>query len=111
MADFLIAQGDTHPDLVVECKNGDGTVQDLTGATVRFVMWNRSSNAQKLDVVATIDSPATNGKARYQLTATDSDTPGVYHARMKVTLSSGRIVHYPNGIPLIIEIARRGRTA
>jgi len=59
--------------------NRDGTVRDLTGKTVKFRMVNQTTGAVKVnDATATVISPATAGKVKYQWITGDVDTAGKY---------------------------------
>ena len=94
---FKVKKGDTGRDLVMILKGGDGTVQDLTGATVRFSMRRVGQAARKVDnQPATIDSPATAGKVRYLWAAADVDTPGFYQGEFVVTLPNAKQITFPS---------------
>jgi len=91
---FEIKQNDTLPPLKVKLTQTDGSVLDLTGATVKLVV---NGIGEKTMVV----EDAAQGIVRYDWQATDTAKAGVYLAEVKV--------QYPNGtrqtIPTIDTIA------
>lgn len=101
---FKIKQNDTSPSLEATLKDGNGTVIDLTGATVNFHMRQIGKTTVKVDASATVSSPATSGVVEYQWTASDTDTIGVFQGEFEVTYSTGAIETFPNGSYIAIEI-------
>lgn len=99
-------QGDSAFDLVMALTGANNQVQDLTGASVKFQMWNARTNVVKINAVATVDSPATAGVVRYAFGAADLDTAGVYHAEWKVTFANGKPGTFPEPEPIVVVIRK-----
>jgi baseplate upper protein BppU len=107
MADFMLKTGDTSPALTITCTFSDGTVQDLTGATVTFAMRYPNGLLKVSDAAAQVVGPATNGVAQYNWQLADTDTPGAFEAEFHVTTSGGKKVTFPDGDYLDVSILSR----
>ena len=92
---FWIKQGDTKKNLVRTLKNADGTVINLTGATVVFTM-RKGSRAATIDEVECGIPDEPNGVVEYAWRAGDTDDAGVYDAEFEVTLPGSEIITVPN---------------
>lgn len=104
MADIVIKKGDRSPSIDATLRKG-GAVINLTGGTVNFVMRAKNGapgGSPKVNAACTLVTPA-SGIVRYDWAAADVDTPGIYHAEFKVTLS-GLITTCPNDKHLIVEV-------
>lgn len=93
---FTIKQGDTLENLVRTLKNSDGSIMDLTNATVKFTM-RLGANAPKVDEqsVDTLDGQVEDN-ATYVWQDGDTDTPGTYDSEYEVTFQGGEILTVPN---------------
>lgn len=95
MADiFYIGQNDTADDLVRVLTKADGTVIDLTGASVEFRMRNNVSKS-----LVSGDCTVTNaaaGEVTYQWQEGDTAETGTYSVKFVVTYPSGQIGTVPN---------------
>lgn len=110
MADFTIKKGDRKPPLLATLRQGDGTPQDLTGATVTFSMTlvPGDGNPPKVNNGScTIVGSAVNGQVSYAWGATDTDTPGSYKGEFHVAFPGGLNGSWPSDQYLIIEVEQR----
>jgi hypothetical protein len=96
---FAIVQDQLGPVLEATLTKGDGTAQNLTGATVTFYMEKRSTGTIKVNGGAVTLVDATNGKVRYSWAGTDTDTPGIYRAQWHVAGLSPTPVRFPTAHP------------
>lgn len=74
---------------------------DLDGATVRFIMENEAG-VKILDASADIEAPPGNGMVIYNWESGDTDTPGFFKARFKITFPSTKPYSMPNTDKTII---------
>ena len=58
--------GDAGHDLIVRIKNSDGTVRDVTSATVITLSWRCSDGSSGTVTTGTIVSPGSSGKFRFE---------------------------------------------
>jgi len=96
-------QNDTLPAITAQLVDADGSIPDLTGATVKFIMRLTSGGAAKVDTSATIVT-ATTGDVKYSWVAADTDTVGDYEGEFEVTFSGGAIQTYPNSRYFSIKV-------
>ena len=102
MIHFSIKKGDTNHVLTTKlCR--DGSVIDLTGATVKFYMSLHGESVLTVDADCNV-SDAENGEVEYTWIAADVDTAGLFEGEFVVTFSSGKIETFPNDQFLFIEI-------
>jgi hypothetical protein len=86
-------QGDTLPDMVIDCFDGSGARANLSGAAIAkvivkkqgVVVWERNTN-----------KPA-DGVVVVPLQATDTATPGTYRVKVYAEWADGSRQHYPPG--------------
>lgn len=103
-ADFTIKAGDTNPVFTDTLTLSDGTVPQLTGATLVFVMRALTSTAAlTLTGTATITNTQT-GAVQFAPTAADTATPGMYMASWVVTFAAGGTMTFPTAGYLTVEI-------
>jgi len=94
MSTFYIKRNDTSPIFRAILKDGDDIVVDVTGATVRFHMFDQAK-VVKVDAAAVINIGA-NGDVQYEWSTGDTDTAGFFDSEFEVTFSGGRIETFPN---------------
>ena len=88
---FKLAQGDTGSKLRATCKNdNDGTVIDLTGATVHL-LWRDAAAALVTKQMTIVGAPA-SGVAEYQFAAAELFPPRMAF-RVRITDAGGKILH------------------
>lgn len=103
MGQIVIKQGDLKPTLKGTCKDADGNVIDVSGASIGFYMWDRDGNSI-IDngPVNKIDGP--NGKVEYKWQSGDTETIGVYHGEFVAQFSDGEMTIPNDGfISITIE--------
>jgi len=93
--DFYWKQNDTAPAIAEQFFDGTGTAVNLTGATVKFMMWAPGDAAVKVNASATI-TDATLGKVSYTPNSTDTNTIGDYLVEWQVTFGGGAVETFPN---------------
>lgn len=104
-AKFITKQNDTTPPIEVVLVDSNGFPVNLTGATVVFHMRVRPAGAVKVNgSAATIVGTASNGRVRYNLTASDRDTADIYEAEFQVTFADGTIQSFPGEGYIIVDI-------
>ena len=91
---FFIKRNDTSPIFRAILKDGDDVVVDVTGATVRFHMFDEDK-VSKVDAAAVVNI-GTAGDVQYEWIADDTDTAGFFDSEFEVTFSGGRIETFPN---------------
>ena len=91
---FYIKRNDTSPIFRVILKDGADAVVVVTGATVRFHMFDEAK-VLKVDAAAVINAGSA-GDVQYEWIAADTDTAGFFDSEFEVTFSSGRIETFPN---------------
>ncbi len=102
---FTARVGDRSP-LEAALRELDGSIVDLTGATVTARMTNRATGAVKVsDAAATVDDAA-QGYVSYAWSAGDVDTPGDFDFTFRSTVG-GISRTFPLDGPMVVEISPR----
>lgn len=105
---FSLKQGDTLPPLIVTCVKGDGTIQDLTGATATtFSLWDSSHNLIETDAAATVVGAPTAGQLQYAWQPGDTTNPGPYEGEFHVTFAGGGKLSFPSSGKIQIYVEPR----
>lgn len=104
--DFYRRKGDREPHIYSTLTEADGTILNLTGATVEFVVYKPGKADPVIATGATIVNPAT-GEVRYEWSEADAaDMEGLYYAYWRIILPTTRTVTVPNHKYLLLMIAR-----
>ena len=88
--------GDTRTAIAATLKRPDGTVESLSGLTLKFAMTDSEGTvkvAETNDNVTVTD--ATNGLVQYAPQAADVDTPGTFHAYFVAETGAGAQDTFP----------------
>ncbi len=102
-ADFSIKQSETLPYLNDALTYSDGSVVNLTGATVKFIMRSLTATLPTINTTCTVVS-ATGGTVRYAFSTTDTATAGRFQAIWQVTFAGGQLMSWPTIGSLDISI-------
>jgi hypothetical protein len=96
-------QNDTSPAITGALKDGTGAAVNLTGASVKFMMWAPGEASAKINAAATITGAST-GNVSYTPNSTDTNTIGDYLAEWQVTFSGGAVETFPNAALLKVRV-------
>lgn len=102
--DFTINEGDTLPVLEAVLLPAEGQTFTLTGATVRWRMWARSSPTDKVYALCSVLDPV-GRRVRYTWQAADTDARGGYLGKFEVTFPDGSVESFPNDRALVIRVS------
>lgn len=103
---LVLTVGDK-PAIALACRNEDGSVVDLTGATLSARMVNEATGAVVLDdAAAVVATSAAEGLVQFDFPGTETDTPGTFALTIRAT-TAGKPRTFPAGDPLRIEILPR----
>jgi hypothetical protein len=94
MSDFVIKSGSTAPFLVATLYDGDNPL-NLTGATVRMRMRERSGGPLVVDSPAVIVGSPLDGVVSYEWQASDTDDVGEFEVEWQVTYLNGEVQTFP----------------
>jgi hypothetical protein len=100
---LTLKQGDTRHAIRAVLKTVNGVAIDLTGATVRFKM------AERTGVVLVDRETVTgaNGTVEFVFNAGETDTIGKHYAEFLVTYADGRVETFPNKGKIEINVESR----
>jgi hypothetical protein len=110
MAIFYLKKGDTQPSLIVTLENPDGTIRDLTGATL-LKLHIRLNTGTILSRTLIVFGGPTGGQVKYDWSSTDWDAgmliagpipplkpSDIEHTmEYEVVTPAGRMTHPNNG--------------
>lgn len=100
-----VRQNDTLPYLDFGLvKDLNKTAHDLTGATVTFTMRNRKTDVVKIDGASVTLIDAAAGEVRYSWSSGDLDEAGYFNGEFQVTFADERILTFPAGEYIEIEV-------
>ena len=100
---FYIKQNDTSPAMLATLKDGDGTVIELSGSTVRFHMRPLGAATNTVDAAAAIHN-VDAGQVSYTWSAPDTATTGIFEAEFEVINTDGSVETFPNSGYISVEI-------
>ncbi len=97
-----IKQNDRRPAIRCTLLAANGSVVNLTGATVRFLMGLSGSTALVNQPATVVD--AVNGVVEYAWLPGDTANAGRFQAEFQVTHSDGRAETFPNESYIVVQI-------
>lgn len=101
---FTIKNGDTSPALRAVLKYDDGSVVNLTDASVRFHMRRYGEETVLIDEPASVVSIA--GIVEYPWIVADTDEVGKYEGEFEVTYSDDTIETFPSNGYIRIDVVK-----
>lgn len=102
--DFQIKRFDLLPPIESTLKYADGSVINLTGATVKFIMTTQQF-VSVVNAAATVVTPLA-GAVSYDWAAGDTDDVGDFRAEWEITFGNGKPLTVPNGGYLTVTVTR-----
>jgi hypothetical protein len=102
VADYEIVQGDSAPALVADLAFDDGTLADLSGASVQMFVRNPGLTSLYLNKAMTVTLP---NVATYIFTPSDTGTPGDYFVQFEVTYADTTQQTFPTAGYKTLRIA------
>lgn len=103
--DFFIKQGDTAPPIVAILKDALGTVVQLAGCSVRFIMVDKASGVTAVDAPCDIVD-AGEGRVSYQWVTGDTDIVSTYNAEYEVVLADSNVETFPNSKYIVVKVVK-----
>lgn len=100
---FQLKQGDTAPAIASTLTAADGSVVNLTTATIRFHMAD-SVGTIVVDQPAILVGLGTLGTVSHLWAASEVATAGTFSGEWEVTFSDGTIETFPNNQNIVITI-------
>lgn len=106
MIDVNLKSGDTLPALIVKVIQENGTVVNLTGATVEFSMRKAGTTNVVIDSAeATVIQPESEGRVRFDWIPGTTDDIGVYEAEFRVSYGTEEYFTVPTNGFITIQIS------
>jgi len=88
-----MVRNDLNPSIEATLTRKDGSIVDLTGCTVKFHM--KKGETLLVNKPATILTPPTDGKVRFDWTSGDTDIVGLCKAEFEITFTDGKPFTFP----------------
>lgn len=96
-----ITEDNTAPSILLTAER-DGSVIDVSGSTVKFIIARGSTIKNTGHQGCTLVAP-TSGRVQYTPQAGDFDAPGTYKADIKITYGDGSIETLFNQYKIIVR--------
>lgn len=110
VADWTAKAGDTGPAFTQQLNYSDGSIVDLTGASVRLAMRPAAATTAKTITGTTTSATPASGVVTYTPTVADTSTPGTFMGNWIVTFAGGQVRSWPTEgyLTLVIEESLTG---
>lgn len=105
LPDFNWKQHDTGSPIECDLTREDGSIPDLTGAVVKFVLSPGKGREAIVNVAASILDPPTAGAVSYTPTLDATGVAGEYLAEWEVLTADGVEETFPNPSYLLILVS------
>jgi len=103
--DFTIKRGDRLPKLRATLRDSLGALPNLTGATVKFIMNDKSTGASTVaDGACDVIGDPTLGVVEYAWALNDTRIASTYNGEFEVTYADGKDETFPNAKFIVIKI-------
>lgn len=102
--DFFIKKGDTLPSIQATLKDANDTAVSVVGATIRFIMTNKSTGVNAVDGAVAVTVNGAGGVVRYDWQDGDTDVAGGYRAEWEVEFAPNQVETFPNSAYINIKI-------
>lgn len=91
MSQIKLVQGDTAPTYQFSLVRADGTIPNLTGATVNFYIKGPTGTATNAGHTACTITDVAGGLGYYDFQTNDLPSAGTYTCDLSITFASGKI--------------------
>jgi len=103
--ELVIRSGATYPPVTCTVKDQNGDAYNLSDVdTVTFTMYDGDGN--KVDGESATITDASAGKVKYEWSANDTDTSGMYSGYFTITFNDGSVMIAPSGNVFKIYVER-----
>lgn len=93
--DHVLVANDSGTPITHQLTDVNGAVVDLTGASVKYMLWIPGAAAAAINAAMTVVGSPTLGTVSFTPSAAQSATPADYIEEIQVTFSGGLIQTYP----------------
>lgn len=94
-------QGDTAPDWEFSLARPDGSVPDLSGATVKFIIESPTGTVTNTDHQECTVTDEAAGEGYYQFVDGDLSEDGTYTCDLEITYANGEVETAPQPIQIV----------
>lgn len=102
--DHHLVANDSGSTITEQLTSRTGGIVDLTGATVKYMLWSPGQAAAAINAAATVVGSAVDGTVSFTPSAAQSAASGDYLEEWQVTFSGGLIQTFPATGPHKVRI-------
>lgn len=99
---ITLRKNDTAPNLPITCRRISGSVIDITGATVNFIIANSGGSRTNTGHTACTPVSATAGTCTYDLVTGDIPAAGEYTGDVEITYSNNEVETQTQSVVIIV---------